>query len=289
MEDKLMINDVARILRFTSEALRYYDKKGVICPKRDGQNGYRYYTIHDVMMLNDVRKYQNMGLSLKEICEVLDPASGEQLDKVVEEKEAELRKQYEALGLALKKIEEFRDAKRTVDKYYNEYVFRERPHWYFSSYSDIITCGKERRKERLNHPFWDVLDSNFNEFACAMIVPGDGLDESDFDIENGKMRAGYVVDAAAAGIKGLHADEFVEELESVQCMYTTFKAEPKLNYRALEWPLKWISAHGFYVSGSIVCKVLSVDYTGDAETRYYEAWIPVGDASGTETQGTDTF
>ena len=69
----LPIGEAAKRASMTSEALRHYDRIGLVRPGRvDERTGYRYYSAEDIVRLNTVGALQQMGLPLREIKRVLE-------------------------------------------------------------------------------------------------------------------------------------------------------------------------------------------------------------------------
>ena len=67
------MGEAAKAAHMTSEALRHYDRIGLVKPsKKDERTNYRYYTEQDIVRLNTVHALQMMDLPLKEIKKVLD-------------------------------------------------------------------------------------------------------------------------------------------------------------------------------------------------------------------------
>lgn len=56
--------DIRQKLGFTRDALRLYEKRGIIQPEIDPGNGYRYYDDWQMNLLWDCKYYQAMGFSL---------------------------------------------------------------------------------------------------------------------------------------------------------------------------------------------------------------------------------
>ena len=69
------IGEIARFFDVPASTLRYWEDKGVLHPKKGIENHYREYTIEDLMTISDVIFYKNLGLQLKEICEMAHPLS----------------------------------------------------------------------------------------------------------------------------------------------------------------------------------------------------------------------
>ncbi|WP_319772258.1 MerR family DNA-binding transcriptional regulator [Breoghania sp.] len=64
------IGELAREFDITLRTLRFYEDKGLINPKRDGQN--RMYNRRDRARLKLVLMGKKVGFSLNEICDMLD-------------------------------------------------------------------------------------------------------------------------------------------------------------------------------------------------------------------------
>lgn len=81
----LSILETSKILSIPKDTLRYYDKMGLIYPKR-GDNRYRYYTGEDILNLQYIEVMKFAGLSLKEIKQILwnrQECSGENLTDTI--------------------------------------------------------------------------------------------------------------------------------------------------------------------------------------------------------------
>ncbi|MCU6760783.1 Multidrug-efflux transporter 1 regulator [uncultured Roseburia sp.] len=67
-EDLLTITELAKLRKVTSEALRHYDRIGLIKPDYiDPRSGYRYYSIRQYEKLGTVKELRALGMSLSEV------------------------------------------------------------------------------------------------------------------------------------------------------------------------------------------------------------------------------
>ncbi|GAA3597004.1 TipAS antibiotic-recognition domain-containing protein [Klugiella xanthotipulae] len=65
------IQDVARLTGTTSRTLRHYDSIGLLTPSRIGQNGYRYYDGHALVILQRILLLRQLGLGLDSIATII--------------------------------------------------------------------------------------------------------------------------------------------------------------------------------------------------------------------------
>ena len=62
----MLINEVCNLTGLTKKAISYYEKHGLISPKK-GNNGYREYSKDDVAILNEISLYRKLDISIKDI------------------------------------------------------------------------------------------------------------------------------------------------------------------------------------------------------------------------------
>lgn len=82
MEKLFSVSRAAKLAGMTAEALRHYDRIGLVKPCRvDEWTGYRYYSQQEIVRLNTVKALRCMDLTLEEIKEIL---SYDDFGKIVE-------------------------------------------------------------------------------------------------------------------------------------------------------------------------------------------------------------
>jgi len=106
------IGDVARQFGLTLRALRFYEDKGLLAPKREGST--RLYSRKDITRLRLILLGRKAGFSLREVKQIMDlydPASGNvrQYRTLIEKSErqlARLEKQRAAIDEAIGELRE---------------------------------------------------------------------------------------------------------------------------------------------------------------------------------------
>ena len=66
------ISDFAMFSRTTKDTLLHYDRIGLLSPSSRGDNGYRYYSSGQLAVVNVIRTFQELGMSLSEIRDLKD-------------------------------------------------------------------------------------------------------------------------------------------------------------------------------------------------------------------------
>lgn len=61
------IKEVAEIFNITTNKVRFYEKKGLINPKRDAENDYRHFNENDLIKLHTILMYRELNLPIESI------------------------------------------------------------------------------------------------------------------------------------------------------------------------------------------------------------------------------
>lgn len=114
MKNYYKINEISKLYGIGADSLRYYERLGILNPKRD-TNGYRLYNLKDMYKLNIIRDLRKLDFSMAQIKEYLD---GQSVDntlnlfrqeeimmakqkKELEDRERRIRERIQALSQAL--------------------------------------------------------------------------------------------------------------------------------------------------------------------------------------------
>jgi DNA-binding transcriptional MerR regulator len=117
----LSVSRLGRRFGLSRSALLYYDRIGLLSPSERSAAGYRVYSEHDARRLEAVCRYREIGLSLEQIRELLDVATGrtaELLEARLDQLNAEigrLREQQRIIVRLLANPKKLRAA-RVIDK-----------------------------------------------------------------------------------------------------------------------------------------------------------------------------
>lgn len=63
----MKINEVEQQVNITKKNIRFYEQQGLLCPRRNSENGYRDYSEEDVMELKKIKILRKLSLPLEEI------------------------------------------------------------------------------------------------------------------------------------------------------------------------------------------------------------------------------
>lgn len=66
MKDVFSIGDISKFFNIPTSTLRFWEKKGLLSPRKE-DNNYREYSLPDLMKISDIVFYKNLGIPLKDI------------------------------------------------------------------------------------------------------------------------------------------------------------------------------------------------------------------------------
>ena len=88
------IKEIAKLFNISSELLRYYERFGLIKPRRE-EGGYRYYNLEHIKLLTGILRFRKMNFTLAEIKKLLYEANYEDCLKAYDD--ARARTEFEII------------------------------------------------------------------------------------------------------------------------------------------------------------------------------------------------
>jgi DNA-binding transcriptional MerR regulator len=102
----MRIGELAALVGVSTRTVRHYHRLGLLTEPVRLTNGYRDYRLRDAVELARVRRLAELGLSLDEIRRVLAGDRGRDLREVLQELDADLARQQEAIGARRRRLAE---------------------------------------------------------------------------------------------------------------------------------------------------------------------------------------
>lgn len=104
MDIKFSISQTAKVLGITTDAIRLYEKEGLIHPKRDEQNNYRYYDWEQIRLLMFIAFYRKIDVSIPEIKRLLTSSTFDDVKNTFEDLIAHNQNQIAQLQTKIEKL-----------------------------------------------------------------------------------------------------------------------------------------------------------------------------------------
>jgi DNA-binding transcriptional MerR regulator len=117
------IGEVSDRLGISRDALRFYEKKGIINPKKE-KNGYRAYTYDDIHKLSSILFYRRLNFSLEDIDRILYHSSLPSYSSIIQEKIAKEKQEVEKHKQSLVHLAHLKQLSKNVELCLNQYDIR---------------------------------------------------------------------------------------------------------------------------------------------------------------------
>lgn len=176
------IGEAAEILGITKEGVRYLERKGLITSHRNPENGYRYYDRSDLALIQQIRLYEGLGMSLSEASDMLLKSSPQEIVGSLETRRQEIEKEMEALQQKLQAADTYLASTKAAIAHKKQYGFV-----HSSAYYYLPTEGKKycvnSRVLRSMETAWSQADIGGRLAKFVMDQKGNVLHEKGLLIE----------------------------------------------------------------------------------------------------------
>lgn len=98
------VKNLSELSGATVRTLHFYEEAGLLKPAYYGSNGYRYYEEKELLQLQQILFFKELGFTLKQIQKLVGKSDFDQLAALHSHKKA-LSKEWEKIGLLLKTID----------------------------------------------------------------------------------------------------------------------------------------------------------------------------------------
>lgn len=99
------VKKLAELVGISIRTLRYYDEIGLLKPSYYGENGYRYYEEEQLLLLQQILFFRELGFELKQIRKILERKDYDRVAALHSHKK-NLQKDVERIRQLIKTIDE---------------------------------------------------------------------------------------------------------------------------------------------------------------------------------------
>lgn len=171
----LKVSELAELSGITVRTLQYYDKIGLLQPKKDPGNGYRIYSEEEIDRLQEVLLFKQLDIPLKTILDLLDASDYERLDalklhrSLIDKRLEDLKLLYQNIDQSINEMEEGikmskEDKFKGMDFNHNPYEEEARQKWGAEKVDGANARIKDRSDEQ-RQDLQTVMTGIFQSFA----------------------------------------------------------------------------------------------------------------------------
>ncbi len=264
------IGEISKLLNLSSEALRHYERQGIISPKRDGDAGYRYYDTWDMMFLMNIIYYRSFGFPLADVDSIINEMDLDGLTRLCHKQSDRLALEISSLQNKQTALHAHLDRLNKIKSDLGRLEPSCRPEIYFQCHrtNDSFEVSPEQEQA---HRLW-LSQFPWVNYSFLMPQTAAGL-SSDNDCWGFSMATDKAPESFAE-----HAG--IYRIESSRALYTIFCAAGRGTFRSSykEHVLAPVAAAGYTLKDdSAVGNLLARIHRDGEMVRYYEVWVPIVD------------
>lgn len=144
------IKQVEKLTGISSQNIRFYEKSGLIHPKRNEENGYREYNEEDIRLLKPVKMFRMLDMPIEQIKLML--CETDELDNLLGKQEKVLEKKLANTKCAIDLCENLRKTHKTI--------------------ADIDVDSYLNQMEKAPGKYFDKWISDYKDAAAACVLAG---------------------------------------------------------------------------------------------------------------------
>lgn len=267
------IGKISDLLGISAESIRYYEREGIIHPRKDADSGYRTFSAWDLHVLLRMRMLRKYGYSLSETSEVFQDEDFGNIIDGYHHKQQEIEEQIRHLNHIHEQLKY--DKRTLLDAVQNFNKFR-------IVYSPAMVFIDVQRS-------YDIIDDKVSLYRKWIDRIPYAASGGMFDypiLPQGELRYGLLVAIRNVGeellerIKGENAEGFRSEevyIPSQKCVSTYFTSgsDKELCLDMFQPTFEFMEKMGLKVSGTPFARMCHMCKCGDSEyTSWYQGWVP---------------
>ncbi|WP_371380205.1 MerR family transcriptional regulator [Sporomusa aerivorans] len=263
MNEKWTIGEVAKLFDVSTDTLRYYEKSGILSAQKNSENGYRYYSYDEVVVLMDILFFRNMELSVKDIKKIITEMDIGDIKNVLYQNQRIVENRIQELTKLKNMITQAAYQYKLCEERLGEFLIVSAPVFKFkligTQAEDLITLIRKYKKEdwiddRIRYtllvPQAELMGSP--NFSSAQV--GISIDEENL----------YLLDGAE--------QQELSSLQGMNYLYTiagTNYSEQEND--VLNKALDYLKKQGRQVNGPLIGRYMASSHKDGLD--YYEVWI----------------
>ena len=260
------IGEAARLLGLSTEALRYYERKGLVVPYKDESSNYRYFDAVQMNQLLHIQKYKKLGFSLCELASLSSNNESQALYDILLNKEQEMIQENLAMSLRLHSMHMAMENSKMAMKAQNCIQWGIRPAMYRLSY---MQNGQLVEEQELIDELKKWAKLSELQFLSTRILLTD-LDKKTYNSDHGLSMYQDI-----AEFIGIQTNDSIKFYDECPALIHSFEENGE-NSILLEIALikEYMKEHNICIAGDILSEILH-SYIGNESYKIrHLLWIP---------------
>lgn len=264
MEKKFSIHEVAELLGISTDAIRLYEKSGLVTPLRNEKNGYRYYKGEQIQRIMGISLYRKLNVGIAEIKGMLEVSDFTTMVSVfegfIEKREEEIKILQKRLG----KLKVMKKHMTEIQQGVGKYTLKELPRCYAKQINTTGVWEYEKLKEIISTELF-----SFGNIGYHVRHDSDGTD----NIESFEF---FIREPMLELCMEQIQKEHMISRPECNCIYTVYEVK---EYGEVQWDFKelfsYAEKHGYQCTGELFVFYVYSLICDEQKVDYYEIYVPL--------------
>ena len=270
------IGEVAKFYGLTVDAVRLYDKKGILSPPKNNETNYRIYSKEDFVTMDYVMRLRRMDIPLESIRDMMHGSDLQDMMEIVSRKKEELAS----------KIAELQQKEKLMDDYCRKLADCVRGQGKMEIImSPVFICQEVKGSMAEVMADFDMLDK---ESMPLLTIISKHEGQAEFvsfeetlamnDRSSRQKASNYIV--TMADTKGISkredfpADRF-HVIPQRKCLHLYGVVYTNRDYTQHASAIDYIEKNNLNIADWPLTRIVATEYETENSAEYLELWIPV--------------
>lgn len=265
MNGKWTIGEVAKLFEISTDTLRYYEKIGILSAHKNRDNGYRYYSYDEIVVIMDILFFRNMELSVKDIKQIVTKMDVGDIKTILYQNQKIVEERIQELIKLKNMITQVAFQYKLCEERLGEFSIVSAPDFKYKligkQADDLVTVIRKYKKD-------DWID---DRIRYTLLVEQEELIKSpNFCL----AQVGVSIDGENLCMLNLSEQQELSTLHNGEYLYTIIGT----NYleqenTILNQALNYIKAQRRQVNGPMIGRYMASSHKDGLD--YYEVWIAI--------------
>ncbi|MGL4738789.1 MAG: MerR family transcriptional regulator [Cellulosilyticaceae bacterium] len=264
MPEKYLIGDVSHILKLSKDTLRYYDKLGIVSPKKDPHNNYRYYTIDDLLALSYVLTFRDLEVPLEDIKVLMQHNTLDDFAKLLAKQQDYITQKLLHLQKLSSRVSDFQEAicltHSLLGKFEHAHnpplIYHEIPKEWDSTYAEHFLMLDQYRN--VSYPVFSILisaEALLNTPKCPHYISG--------------------ISSVVCDPVQLDALSHYRYISPNLCVHTVIQVSDAFEDTDFSPLRQYFKDNQLQIKGDLIARNITFEHHHQSPVDYYELWIPI--------------
>ncbi|MDO4548001.1 MAG: MerR family transcriptional regulator [Clostridia bacterium] len=260
---KYGITEIARLLKISPQALRKYEKKGIIAAERNPDNSFRKYSTWEASTLLLARGYRQMGFSLDETAGLLHDADSKDYKKAIENRQAQLAREIVFRQRIIDHLDHRRREVQEHEDLVGRYIVQTRPAFRVQQIYDGLAFSKNA-DNRARASKW----SEHLYLACLFL-----------QYKREGLRVGLGIEEHLADAEPFCHLPYTSRVPACLCVTTAIVGTQRnpMDEKDFVGALRFLRENGYSRTGDVTAKVVYSAKIKGMYHSYHKVWFPIGE------------